>query len=81
MQAAGSVLTPGYTPFDAKDVQNAVEKVLGQIEKDYPGKIKRKIMMGTSLGALHTLFIAGRYRRQQNDYFDRYIAINPPVVV
>lgn len=79
MQSAASVLTPGYTPFDAKDVQNAIEKMLAKINKENPGKLKRKVLLGTSLGALHTLFIAGEYRRHNNDYFDRYIAVNPPV--
>lgn len=79
MQSSASVLTPGYTPFDAKDVKNAVVKMLKKIGKENPGYIKRKILLGTSLGALHALYIAGDCRRHNNEYFDRYIAVNPPV--
>ena len=79
MQAAGSVLTPGYTPVDAKDVKNAVDLLLQKLEKEAPGKIKRKIMIGSSMGALHTLFIADINSRSGDDTFSRYIAVNPPV--
>ena len=79
MQSAGSVLTPGYTPFDANDVKNALDKVLAQLQQEYPGQIRRKVLVGTSLGALHTLYIAGMERRAEKLTFARYLAINPPV--
>jgi len=79
MQAAGSVLTPGYTPVDAKDVNNALELLLKKLENENPGKIRRKILIGSSMGALHTLFIADMNYKSGNDAFSRYIAVNPPV--
>lgn len=79
MQAAGSVLAPGYTPVDAKDVKNALDLLLRKLKKDYPSKIRRKILIGSSMGALHTLFIADMNYKAGDQTFSRYIAINPPV--
>ena len=79
MQAAGTVWTPGFTPYDAKDVKSAIDKILIKLEKEYPGKFKRKILCGSSMGALHTLFIADINRKSRDNTFSKYIAINPPV--
>ena len=79
MQAAGSVWTPGYTPVDAKDVKNALGILLKKLDKENPGQIRRKVLIGSSMGALHTLFIADMEFKLINPMFDRYIAVNPPV--
>jgi len=79
MQAAGSVFTPGYTPQDAKDVKHAVDALLKKLTKENPGKLKRKVLIGSSMGALHTLFIADINRKSGDNTFSRYIAVNPPV--
>lgn len=79
MQAAGSVITPGYTPVDAADVRRALQMVIAEINKEYPGQIKRKVLIGSSMGALHTLFIADMDSKSNEMAYDRYIAVNPPV--
>lgn len=79
MQSAATVWTPGFTPYDAKDVKSAIDKILIKLEKEYPGKFKRKILCGSSMGALHTLFIADINRKTKDNTFSKYIAINPPV--
>ncbi|MBN1864286.1 MAG: hypothetical protein JW808_05245 [Victivallales bacterium] len=76
MQAAGTIVTPGYTPADAEDVKKAVTLLLAELGKEWPGRIKRKVLTGSSMGALHTLFVADMDKQR---LFDRYVAINPPV--
>lgn len=79
MEAAGSVLVPGYVPQDADDVRNALLKILAQLDAKYPGKVKRRILCGYSLGAIHTLFISNTDYNEKKPIFSRYLAINPPV--
>ncbi len=78
MQAAGTIVTPGYTPADAEDVKNAVTLLLAHLEKEWPGRIKRKVLLGSSMGALHAVHVADIDKGGEK-LFDRYVAINPPV--
>ncbi len=79
MESASSVLVPGYTPVDAADVRNAVSKVLEDLAVNKALKPERKVMVGLSMGALHTLFIAQQEMSGGKLGIDRYVAINPPV--
>lgn len=80
-EAASSVLTPGYTPVDSEDMYFAVSKILNYIELTHPKRIKDKFLVGYSMGALHTLFIADLETKLGSDKigFSRYLALNPPV--
>ena len=79
--AASRSKAPGYVPQDILDVYDVLFKVSKEIEKDYPGKVTSKHLVGYSLGGLHTLFIAEfDSRRKKNKIgFDSYLAIHPPV--
>ena len=79
--AASRSKAPGYVPQDILDVYNALFQVSRGIEKDYPGKVTSKHLVGYSLGGLHTLFLAELdSRRKKNKIgFDSYLAIHPPV--
>jgi hypothetical protein len=80
MESAGSHPVPGYTPEDAKDVYNALEKIMDDVETRYGAeRISSKIIVGMSLGGLHSLFISSIEKNRPTIGFDRYIAINPPV--
>ena len=79
MQSAATVLTPGYTPKDAEDVYYALYKIISKIKKKYKDKVKDTALIGYSLGALHTLFIAKLDKKYSLVNFSRFLAINPPV--
>jgi hypothetical protein len=79
MGNASSVKAPGYTPVDAADVLNALQIISKQLDREYPGMIKRRLLLGYSLGALHTLFISNIEYGVKQPLFSRYLAINPPV--
>ncbi|MEI6055639.1 MAG: hypothetical protein WCR55_06225 [Lentisphaerota bacterium] len=80
-ESASSVLTPGFTPVDSEDIYFAVSKILNRIELTHPKRIKDKLLVGYSMGALHTLFIADLETKLGSDKigFSRYLALNPPV--
>lgn len=80
-EAASSVLTPGYTPVDSEDIYFAVSKILDHVESTHPKRIKDKLLVGYSMGALHTLFIADLETKLGDSKigFSRYLALNPPV--
>ncbi|MCP4181331.1 MAG: hypothetical protein GY756_26515 [bacterium] len=82
-ESASSTLTPGYTPVDSLDVYYALTKIINHLEKKYENRIKENILVGYSLGALHTLYIAD-YESKHSDSsigYKRYLALNPPVNV
>jgi phospholipid-binding lipoprotein MlaA len=79
MESASSALAPGYTPIDAGDVRNAVSKILEDLTANKELKPERKVMVGLSMGALHTLFIAQMEMSEDQLGIDRYVAVNPPV--
>lgn len=80
-ESASSTLTPGYTPVDSLDIYYALTKIINHLEKKYGNRIKDNILVGYSLGGLHTLYIAN-YESKNKDLsigFKRYLALNPPV--
>ena len=79
MQSAATTLTPGYTPDDAKDIYNALHKIISHIQEKYKNRVTGNSLIGYSQGGLHTLFIAKIDEEQKLINFNRYLAINPPV--
>ena len=79
-KSASSALMPGYSPVDSADIYYALCKIFKQLEGKYTNRIGDKILVGYSLGALHTLFIADLESKLKNSIgFSRYLALNPPV--
>ncbi len=78
---ASSVELPGFAPIDAHDVHQALDAIQQDLDRRHPGVITHRVLMGLSLGAFHTLFIAAAEQDPGNQLlsFDRYLAINPPV--
>jgi len=78
--SASSKLTPGFTPIDANDTYNALQIILKDAEKKYGTNIfSEKILLGYSLGALNTLFIADIDSKEKKINFDKFVALSPPV--
>lgn len=74
---------PGYTPSDAADLRNALTQIWHDLQTHYGKRITEANLMGYSLGAVETLFIAATQAQQPAGgvVFQRFIAINPPVDV
>ncbi len=81
MQHAASVAVPGFPPADARDVHVALDAVDRDLAQRHPRRITGRALMGISMGAFHTLFIAAAEKQGAEDLvrFDRYVALYPPV--
>jgi len=77
---ASSKLTPGYIPTDARDTYKALELIIKDAEQEFGTNIfSEKILLGYSLGALCTLFIADIDSKENKIGFERFVALSPPV--
>jgi ABC-type transporter lipoprotein component MlaA/pimeloyl-ACP methyl ester carboxylesterase len=81
MEHAATTAVPAYLPADAHDVQVALTEIDRRLRALYPDRLGEKALMGYSMGALHSLFIAATAPTNQVPLiqFDRYVAINTPV--
>ncbi|MDB6125428.1 MAG: VacJ family lipoprotein [Pedosphaera sp.] len=81
MEHASTAALPAYTPVDAQDLHVALTAIDRQLTKAYPYRLGSKALMGYSMGAFHSLLIAGTESTNQAPLvkFDRYVAINTPV--
>jgi len=81
MQHASSAAMPAYLPVDGHDLHAALTEVDGCLSEMYPGRLGGKALMGYSMGAFESLYIAAT--QATNDLplmkFDRCVAINTPV--
>lgn len=81
MEQASTASLPGYLPVDSQDVRVALTAIDRRLEALYPGRLGKRALMGYSMGALESLFIAATEstNRASTIKFDRYVAINSPV--
>ena len=81
MEHASTAAMPAYTPVDVRDLHVGLTEIDHRLEREYPGRISTKALMGYSMGAFESLFIAGNPATNQPPLlrFDRYVCINPPV--
>ncbi|MCH7995566.1 MAG: VacJ family lipoprotein [Planctomycetes bacterium] len=83
MEEAATVPVPGFAPADASDVHMALSAISRDLEERFPNRISAQVLMGMSLGAFHGLYIAAGSHRLDDSLvdFDRYVLLNPPVVL
>jgi hypothetical protein len=81
MEHASTAAMPAYLPVDGRDVHVALTEIDRRLRALCPDRLGDKAVMGYSMGALHSLFIAGTEptNRLPLIEFDRYVAINTPV--
>jgi len=81
MEHASTAAMPAYLPVDGHDVQVALTEIDHRLHALFPDRLGNRALMGYSMGALHTLFIAatGPTNQPSSIKFDRYVAINTPV--
>jgi ABC-type transporter lipoprotein component MlaA len=81
MEHASTVALPAYTPVDAHDLHVALTAIDHRLEALYPHRFGAKALMGYSMGAFQSLFVAASESTNQEPLikFDRYVAISTPV--
>ncbi len=81
MEHASTAAMPAYLPVDGHDVLVALTEIDRRLNAQYPDRLGDKALMGYSMGAFHSLFIAATEPTNQLPLikFDRYVAINTPV--
>jgi pimeloyl-ACP methyl ester carboxylesterase len=68
-------------PVDVHDLHVALTEIAHRLEKLYPERLGPKALMGYSMGAFESLFVAATEATNGAPLvkFDRYVAINSPV--
>jgi phospholipid-binding lipoprotein MlaA len=70
---------PGFAPEDSSRLRTITSKIINKITKDSSREFSRRILVGTSLGAMHTLFAASQEEKENLLGISEYICISPPV--
>ena len=81
MEHASTADVPAYMPVDVHDLHVALTEIDHRLEKLYPERLGPKALMGYSMGAFESLFVAATESTNEAPLikFDRYVAINSPV--
>jgi ABC-type transporter lipoprotein component MlaA/pimeloyl-ACP methyl ester carboxylesterase len=58
MKHASTAAMPAYLPVDGHDVDVALTRIDHRLNASYPGRIGGKVLMGYSMGAFESLFVA-----------------------
>lgn len=72
---------PGMPVSDAHYSRIVTSKIINKLEKEKTCKFERKILVGTSFGALITLFVAAKEEENNILGISNYISINPPIEI
>jgi ABC-type transporter lipoprotein component MlaA/pimeloyl-ACP methyl ester carboxylesterase len=80
MEHASTAAMPAYLPVDGHDLHVALTAIDNRLQARYPNRLGEKALMGYSMGALESLFVAATAPTNQLRLikFDRYVAINTP---
>ncbi len=81
MEHAASAALPAFLPVDANDLHVALTQIDHRLAKLYPARLGARVLMGYSMGAFQSLYVAAAQRTNAGPLlkFDRYVAINTPV--
>ncbi len=71
--------TPGNPTEDAEHLRTLTSKIIANLEKKYECKLRNRIIIGTSFGALETLFVADKEAHNNTLEITKYISICPPI--
>lgn len=70
---------PGLPKQDAENLRKLTHNIIQDIERKNKVSFKNKIMVGSSFGALTSLFVAAQEEKENTMDISKYIAINPPI--
>ncbi len=82
MEHASTVALPAYLPVDGHDLHAALTAIDHRLQTELPGRFGPKTLMGYSMGALESLYIAATAATNPSLIsFERYVAIDTPVTM
>lgn len=70
---------PGIPSNDADYLKTVTGKIITKLQDKYDCKFGDKVVIGTSFGAIATLFLADKEYKNPTLGITKYISINPPV--
>lgn len=70
---------PGLPANDADNLKLVTSKIINKLESEKGYKFSDKILVGTSFGAMMTLFLADKESKNETLGISKYIAISPPI--
>ena len=70
---------PGLPKKDSEYVRLVSQKIISQLQNKHNYNFSNKIVIGTSFGAVMSLFVAEKEQQENTMNIDRFISINPPV--
>ncbi len=70
---------PGIPSADSEYIRQVSLKILENLEEKYNYKPKKKIIVGTSFGAVCSLFVAEKESQNNTLSVNQYVAISPPI--
>ena len=81
MEHASTAAMPAYLPVDGHDVHVALTVIDHRLRALFPDRLGEKALMGYSMGAFDSLYIATTQQTNQPPLikFDRFVAINTPI--
>ncbi|MFO1501813.1 MAG: alpha/beta fold hydrolase [Verrucomicrobiota bacterium] len=81
IENASTAAVPGYTPGDTEDLHVALSAIDELLQRRYPDRITARALMGYSMGAFESLFLAAARLETTTPLmkFDRVVAIDTPV--
>ncbi|MFT3990676.1 MAG: VacJ family lipoprotein [Luteolibacter sp.] len=81
MENGSTADMPAYTPRDSRDLHVAITGMSAKLDEKYPGRFQKHALVGCSMGAYLTLYLASHEQSSDLLRFDRYVAINPPITL
>lgn len=72
---------PGFPSNDAKYLRLVTSKILDNFQNKMAYNFNKKIIIGSSFGALTTLFVAAQEEDDNTLNVSNYISINPPIEI
>jgi len=81
MEHASTTDLPSYPPTDVRDLHVALTEIDHRLDAVYRHRLGSRALMGYSLGAFQSLFLAAQAATNQAPLvkFERYVAIDSPV--
>jgi ABC-type transporter lipoprotein component MlaA/pimeloyl-ACP methyl ester carboxylesterase len=81
IEHASTTDLPSYPPTDVSDVHLALTEIDNRLEAEYPRRLGARALMGYSMGAFQSLFMAAQAATNVGPLikFERYVAIDSPV--
>ncbi len=70
---------PGIPAVDADNLRLVSRKIIEKLEKEHDCHFRDKVLVGTSFGAMATLFIGEKESKNNTLGISKFIAISPPI--